>query len=169
MLGVCILPLSTIFLLDLFYSVVFFCFFSFYYRYYIELSTWVFAMFKNIFFRWCLPCFLRIIYNSNIYRVQQTFICVLGVSILSLSTIFLLDFITVLTVWYFTLFFILICDLWLNRFKKEKGYLEVVSRRWTENIMDKTKRTKGQTVIYNTLHRTPSCFKINSSFKIFLD
>ena len=65
----------------IFFSVVFFCFFYFIIdntqNYQLECSLCL----KTFFFRWFLPCFLRIIYNSNIYRVQRTFICVLGVTI----------------------------------------------------------------------------------------
>ena len=49
-----------------------------------------------------LPFFTEVPAPSQ--ESEWSCICVLGVSILPLSTIFLLDFRTVLTVWYFLLF-----------------------------------------------------------------
>ena len=55
-------------------------------------------------------CVLEVMYlcvRGHIFVCQRSCICVLGVSIWPLSVIFLFDFGTVLTVWYF-LFFILL-------------------------------------------------------------
>ena len=44
----------------------------------------------------------------------------------------------------------------LKSWKIPKGNSDNVNRRRTDNIMAKTKRTKGQTTIYKTLHSTLS-------------
>jgi hypothetical protein len=45
------------------------------------------------------------------------------------------------------------CVFLKERFEDTNGLLEDLNRRKTDDIVAKRKRTKGQTVIYKTLHR----------------